>query len=658
MVQKATGAAIPLGAIRTNKAIGEFSDLPVFAEFCKKADLKIIQLLPVNDSGTDSSPYNALSAFALNPVYLTIEDMPECASSPEIAGRVKKLHSDYAALPRFPYLDIRREKTAILRLLYEEHQEEIAKSPELKRWMSQNEWIISYAVYMEYKRTHLDASWKEWPEDTKNITSAEILERWNDTKLRENHLFFAWVQFNADRQFKKAAEEVSAMGIILKGDIPIMMAEDSCDVWAHRNYFDHAMRAGAPPDMFNTAGQNWGFPTYKWDNLAKDDYSWWKERLKTAAQYYKAYRIDHILGFFRIWKTPEEEITAALGRPDPLSPITQKELLAAGFTEGRIHWLSEPHIPTQPVLDANYGDYLGTHGILHIVADRIGYEELWLFKSGIRGDRDILKADIPQRPKDVLLRYWLNRVLVKTGKDQFSAAWNCKDSTAWQNLTEAEKTALEALFKKKNKKMEKLWEEHARTILESLTKSAPMIPCAEDLGVDLECLPPVLKDLNILSLRVVRWAKDWEKPGNPFVPFEDYPELSVATTSVHDSSTLRGWWEKENGGRELLQNLNPGATEPMEYTPERARLILAEAATAKSALYICPIQDFLGLVNTYRAANPDDERVNIPGTVSASNWTYRLPVPVSVLLKDKKLISQIADIAAAHASAIHGKASE
>jgi 4-alpha-glucanotransferase len=666
-----TGTVAPLGALRTDRScgIGEYPDLETFADFCSASGLKIIQLLPVNDTGTESSPYSALSAFALHPAYIGIENLPEFQKSPGCADKLKKLKEKLEKLPRFSYKDARTEKLAILRGIYEDCADSIAADAAVTKWIAaRSPWIVLYSVFMELKRAHNDASWKEWPARERGLSVEQIIALWEDKNRQKDYLFYAWVQMRADEQFKKAADYAAKHGIVLKGDIPILMNEDSCDVWAHPEFFDRRMTAGAPPDMYIEAGQNWGFPVYNWDKLEKADFRWWKDRLVSASRYYKAIRLDHILGFFRIFKMSERDFGARLGYPDPCVPITGKELAALGFPPERIRWLSQPHVPTMPCLNANGGDYLGTHGILRTALDRIGEEELWLFKPEIAGEKDIAALDIPQGVKNVLLDYWHNRALLKIGTahdGEFMPIWTYEKTTAWNSLGEEEKTALRALIDKKNKKMEKLWEDRARTILGAIAGATEMTACAEDLGVNLKAVPKVLGELSILSLRVVRWARDWgktDKTGqtDPFVPFKKYPALSVTTTSVHDSSPSRVWWEGERGAdgeieyKGFVALYKPPAKiaadiEAGTYSPAVAKWFLEQAATSASAYCIHPIQDFLAMSETYRASGKEAvERINVPGTVNDFNWTYRLPVTVETLLADKAFIKEIAAIAKKH----------
>ena len=647
-----TGAAVPLGALKTEHSCGcgEYPDLMAFADFCAACSLELIQLLPVNDTGTDSSPYSALSAFALHPLYISIDRLPEFQENTEAARRFYELKQSQEPKPRFNYTELRRAKLEILRMIYEANAGRIADDKALNDWIRQNDWVAAYAVFMRFKALHNEASWKSWEAPLCTLSSDAVQAYWNDGALRKEHLFFAWMQLRAAEQFAEAAAYVRSRGIILKGDIPIMMNEDSCDAWANPQFFNDGMRAGAPPDGPNPDGQNWGFPVYNWKELAKDGYSWWKNRLVQAAQYYGAYRIDHVLGFFRIWQTPEREVSASMGRTEPDAPITAAELHEIGFTPERIHWLCEPHVPTREIEAVNNNDYLGTHGLLHTVMDRIGTEELWLFKKSIRGERDIYGTQLPEPVKKRLASFWRDRALRETGKNKYTVQWTYRDSTAWRSLSEQEKELLQALIDEKNAAKEKKWEKQARTLLAELTGAADMIACAEDLGANPESVPRVLSDLSILGLRVIRWTRSWGAQGQPYVPFDQYPPLSVTATSVHDSSTLRLWWltEQQDAKAFCRDFSTPDSIQPGVYTPQTAQYLLEQAADSHSAFCIHPIQDFLSLSARYSAQDPGQERVNIPGQVTPFNWTYRIPQPIETLCADDELTGAVKDIAVRH----------
>lgn len=651
-----TGTAIPVGALRSKKScgVGEFADLEPFARWCRAAELDLIQLLPVNDTGTESSPYSALSAFALHPIYIRLQDLPEAQG---FEKEIDALKERFDGLKRFDYRGIREGKLTLLWKMWKASKERWMASPVLESWIAANPWIVEYAVFMNIKHKNFDASWKEWTK-FRTPSHGEIQKKWEAPAAKEEHLFFAWVQMRLDEQFKAACDRCGELGVAVKGDIPIMMNEDSCDAWANPEFFRDDLRAGAPPDGPNPLGQNWGFPIYDWANLEETGYSWWKERLSHSARYYHAYRIDHILGFFRIWSIPYGERTGYLGWTTPHEPITARELSERGFSGDRLRWICEPHVPTRLAEAANNNDYLGTHGLLRRVMDRIGDEELWLFKSDIKREADIWAADLPEPVKAVLAEAWRDRLIQVTGRDDsgkvlYTPVWTYYQSTAWRSLSEAERKSLEALFSEKAEKNQVLWKRQAERLLGTLTKSADMLPCAEDLGSIPDSVPEVLANLGIYGLKVIRWERHWDRNGQPFRDIESYPAASVATTSVHDSSTLRGWWERENGAADFLAHRNPGNDGIPEervrawreaYGADTAAWLLSTLAKTSSRLLVLPFQDLLDLVNTYRTPDPDEERVNIPGSVSSFNWTWRLPAEIETFASDTQFIASVISV--------------
>jgi 4-alpha-glucanotransferase len=651
------GAAVPVGALRGEDGIGvgEFLDLIEFGKLCARMGVGLIQILPVNDTGYQSSPYFALTAFALNPLYLRISALKNARL---FGMKLKDMARKFSGMKRFSYEEMLRAKITLLKGIFAVHKEEIAADPELKKWIAANPWVKEYAVFRHLKELNDEKSWKEWPKYRK-VSARDIEALWNDKSFKGAPLFWAWVQEALDKQFSAAAKALSDMGISLKGDLPIMMNEDSHDVWAHPEFFDQNLSAGAPPDMYSPGGQNWGFPLYDWKALEKKNYSWWRERLKTAAKYYQAFRIDHVLGFFRVWGTSREDISAALGRFVPYEPIKKKELIDAGFDEARILWMSRPHIPTGELWadvrehwEGHFleDDVVEVDGIFQTALDRIGKEELWLFKKTVKGEKDIAAMKLRAIAKKYLMWAWENRLFLEYEKGCFSPVWKYKDSRAYESLSGEERRRVDALVERHRQASEKIWEEQGKKLLSVLAASSPMLPCAEDLGAVPECVPRVLAGLNILGLRVARWNRDWGKEGQPYIPFDAYPELSVCTTSVHDSSTLREWWDKEADQRQFAGFLGLPSL-PAVYNPGTARAILLKAAGAVSRLRVFQIQDLLHLSNKWYDPDPASERVNVPGTVNEFNWTYRLPAEIAEIAKDKELIAAVSELAAVVAAA-------
>ena len=304
-----TGVLVPVAALRSdeNLGVGEFADIPALAIWCQSVGVDLIQLLPVNDSGGESSPYSALSAFALHPIYLRITDLPEMellssSDQKSIYNTIAAIRDEHSRDPRIRYRKLLAAKLGVVRELFALVVVDEPNRAALNRFTTDNPWIRPYAAFKVQKALNEERSWKEWAK-YRDPTADDIETIWADRTLARELLFHVWLQSRLEEQFSAVAGEVADAGLVMKGDLPILMNEESADVWAHRDAFITRLRAGAPPDMFTHRGQNWDFPIYNWDRLAESGYQWWKDRLNQAAKFYAAYRIDHVLGFFRVWAT-------------------------------------------------------------------------------------------------------------------------------------------------------------------------------------------------------------------------------------------------------------------------------------------------------------------------------------------------------------------
>jgi len=647
------GAVVPVGALRSSKptAVGEFPDLADFALLCKKMKVGLIQLLPVNDTGYESSPYFSLTAFALHPLYLRIGDLPEAE---QFKDKIAAINKEFGGEARFPYQKVLQAKMELLREIYTAHESAIGEKAKaggsLAAWIEQNSWVKPYAAFRRLKEANGGKSWKDWTEH-RDVSAEDIAALWKNPQYRKEHLFWAWLQEALDVQFGAASKAIADLGITLEGDLPILMNDDSCDVWAHANIFIQELSAGAPPDMYSPDGQNWGFPLYNWAAQEQDNYAWWKLRLAVAGKYYQAYRIDHVLGFFRIWSSSHRDYSSVLGRYVPFTPITNGDLRKLGYDKGRVRWLSLPHIPTDELWNAlrsqkNLSEAdiaAAAKKVFSKALDRVGGEELWVFKRKIKGEKDIDALGLHPAIRPYLIGVWHNRLLLEYEKGKFFPTWYHRESRAYNTLSNDEKNSLEELIQKRTAKSEKIWETHGKKLLSVLAESSPMLPCAEDLGAVPNCVPKVLTRLKILGLRVVRWHRRWEQNDQPYIPFEEYPELSVCTAAVHDSSTIREWWEREADQKQLAQFIGASSF-PKTYNPETAKAILFKTATARSRFRVFQIQDLLHLSAKWYADDPTSERVNVPGTCNEFNWTYRLPASVGEIAKDRELVKTIAEL--------------
>jgi 4-alpha-glucanotransferase len=637
-----TGISIPVASLRTAAGcgVGEFPDLVPLGAWCRDTGLDLVQLLPVNDTGTNSSPYSALSAFALHPLYLNLDAVPGAARYADEIAVFKTAHAG----PRLSYAATRAFKLGIARRAYVDNAAVIAGDPDFAAWRAANPWVIPYAVFTALKKERGNSPWSSWGEMA-DALPARILAWW-DAHAAEC-LPSAWIQFHLERQLSGASEALRSMGVFLKGDLPILMSRESADVWSERDFFDLTGIAGAPPDMFSPDGQNWGFPVYDWESLGREDYRWWKERLRQAEKFFHAFRIDHVLGFFRIWRIPQGEVTGLLGRLSPSAGLSRADLEAAGFDKGRLRWLSVPHVSgpeIAAVLGADSERVAGTY------LRRIGAEDLYNPAPQYDSETAIRALDETPAVKTFLLSWHTNRALLQDGPDLFHPAWYLESKKAFVGLTVDEQGKLKELAALRRRASEEVWEANGRRLLSILQEATDMLVCAEDLGDVPRCVPHVLEGLGILGLRIVRWAREYEKtsPGQqaPFIPPSAYPLLSVCTPSVHDTSTIRGWWEEDAGERELFfrglgKRSGESAPCPPRMTPSLLARIMEHCAGARSLLCMFQAQDLLDLDEGLWAADPKWDRINVPGTVNEENWTWRLPLSLEELSGRKALGERI-----------------
>lgn len=636
-----TGVAVPIGALRSRAGcgVGEYPDLATLGAWAAGVGIEVIQLLPVNDTGTNSSPYSALSAFALHPLYLRLDAV---RGAERYAAEIAAWRRKTEALPRLDYPGTLAFKLSVLERVHRDRSAEIAADDEMKAWIADNPWVRPYAAFRVLERRQAGAAWETWGEAASDPEAA-VRTCWD--RQPEACRFHAWVQREAGAQLAAAARALERTGVRLKGDLPILMSGQSADVWHERRFFDAAMRAGAPPDMYSAHGQMWGFPVYDWNAMAGDGYAWWKARLARAARFFHAFRIDHVLGFFRIWQVPATEANGLLGWFDPAEACTRTDLAAAGFDDAAVRWLSVPHVRGDD-LSARLGPDAGR------VADRylrrIGAEDLFNLGDGLDREDAIRALDETGLIRETLYRWHADRVLLAAGGDRFFPAWHHERSQAFVALDEGRRRLLQQLFRDRRAASERTWERRGRDLLAMVRDASDMLVCAEDLGDVPDCVPRVLADLGILGLRIERWAREWKRPGSPFIDPASYPALTVCTPSVHDTSTLRGWWEEDRAERQAyFPLLGLDGPCPDRLTPEVHAAIVSRCLGARSRLCVFQLQELLDLDRELWTPDPRADRVNVPGTVADTNWTWRMPLAIESLAGRAGLAERLRALVAA-----------
>ncbi|MBN2385167.1 4-alpha-glucanotransferase [bacterium] len=626
---RAAGVAVPLSALRSERGfgIGEIPDLKQLIDWCTMTGLRIIQLLPINDTGSQTSPYSARSSLALNPVYLNLERLEGYST---IALKAKTLQIAFNASERCLYNEIRKTKLSLCREIFESHYQEIVASSRFQVFRRQNPWLDDYAHFCVLKGLFNDQWWRDWPKQARDAQPTFLSEI--STRYARDCLFHVFLQWQLDQQMSEVHRYAQAASVALKGDIPILISDDSVDVWLHEVFFDTSLHAGAPPDMFTDEGQNWGMPIYNWEALERDGFRWWIARLQHFEKYFDAVRIDHVLGFFRIWAVPATEKTARLGYFVKTQPLTRRILRNLGLSELNIDRLSEPTF-TKTRLDSIWAQLPPAQ--LKKLFCKAGPRDLYRFCPAIRGEQDFvpLCGDNTGLFKELSL-LWADRALLKRAPGQsFSFRWNFAEVTAFKALAPSVQKKIVRFLARYEQRQQKMWAQRAIQYLSMIMANTRVLVCAEDLGYVPPVVPPVLKQLGILSLKVDRWTKDYSKNPPPFISPSDYPVSSVCTPSTHDSSTLRGWWEEEMTETEhYYQTLGLPPPVPTYLTTEAAHTILKRNFEAQSVFTILLLQDFFSLTYDFRTWFPAAERINVPGTISPENWSWRMKMDLSVLL--------------------------
>ncbi len=322
------GIVVPLFALHTKHSSASFSDLLPLIDWCARVGFDIIQLLPLNDTGNEPSPYYACSSCALDPVYLSLHALPNAGDLSEIHGATRA--------------DIKQAKLTWLKRYFAKHW--LPKSAEIQAFKAKHTWLLPYARFKALKEANQNTAWTTWSDTTPNPDTVD---------------FHCFLQFLAFEQMGAVRDHATKNNVHLLGDVPILLNPDSADVWAEPELFDRTLSAGAPPDIYNPLGQNWGFPLFRWDVLRQQNYRWWKRRLDVAASLYHLYRIDHVVGFFRIWAI-EDGKAPSVGQFVPSDPTVW-------LSQGRE--LLEMMIRSSPLLPI--AEDLGTipKGVSHVLEE-------------------------------------------------------------------------------------------------------------------------------------------------------------------------------------------------------------------------------------------------------------------------------------------------
>ena len=340
---KGAGTVIPIFSLRSEGSfgVGDFGDLKLMIDWCAKTKQRVLQVLPINDTNItktwqDSYPYNSISIYALHPQYTDFRQLPEIKDQAKREA-FEILRKELNALQQIDYERMFTAKMDYLREIFAQEGSKMMKSAEFKQFFEQNKaWLVPYAAFCHYRDLYGTATFSEWPDHHELPEKEREAMSKSTTKLYKEVAFWYFVQFILDQQMHAAHQHARSQRVILKGDIPIGISRDGVEAWVEPKYFNLNGQAGAPPDPFSADGQNWGFPTYNWDEMLKDGCSWWVRRFRKMAEFFDAYRIDHVLGFFCIWEIPVPYKSGLMGQFSPALGMSKEEIEAYGvqFNDG------------------------------------------------------------------------------------------------------------------------------------------------------------------------------------------------------------------------------------------------------------------------------------------------------------------------------------
>ena len=653
---KIAGTLVPVFSLRSagSFGVGDFGDLKLMIDWVAETRQRLLQVLPINDTTsthtwTDSYPYSCISIFALHPQYCDLRQLPSLKDADK-AARLEALRLELNALPQIDYERVNDAKTEYLREMYAQEGRETLLTDEFGSFFSRtSHWLVPYAQYCHLRDRYGTcdfSAWEgheRWHECDRKALSRPGSEAWDEVA------FYYYVQFVLDRQMRAAHDYAKARGVVLKGDIPIGVNRNGCDVWHEPEYFNLDSQAGAPPDAFSVNGQNWGFPTYNWQRMIADGCKWWVRRFQNMSHYFDAYRIDHVLGFFRIWAIPTDCVHGLLGQFQPALAMSREEIEGYGlrFQE---ELFTTPFIADW-VIDRVFGERADEvratfldhahHDIYRLKPEFDTERKIEAWFDGKTEERDMwLRDGLYSLVSDVLF------VRDRANSNMYHPRITAQLNFMYEALCDNDKAAFNRLYNDYYyRRNSQFWYHEAMKKLPRLSQATRMLVCAEDLGMVPDCVPWVMEELRILSLELQSMPKD---SSVKFGILSRNPYRSVCTLSTHDMPTLRQWWDEDPSLTQEYYStmLYRGGAAPHPLPGWLARDIVARQLDSPSMLCVLSIQDWMAMDERLRLPDADAERINIPAN-PRHYWRYRMHVGIESLMVSKEFNDNIRELVSA-----------
>ena len=649
---KCAGTLVPVFSLRSRDSfgVGDFGDLKKMVDWVHHTHQRVLQVLPINDTTithtwTDSYPYSCISIFALHPMYVNLNALPQLADE-EKRNYYDLLQRELNALPQIDYERVNNAKIEYLRLLFEQEGKTMMADKAFKDFFDETKrWLVPYAKYCFLRDQYGTADFSQWPDHQTWDESERASLSTSRNKAYKDVAFYYFVQFILNQQMAEVHQYARSKGIILKGDIPIGVNRYGCDVWQEPRYFNLNGQAGAPPDDFSVNGQNWGFPTYNWNEMIADGCAWWVRRFSNMAKFFDAYRIDHVLGFFRIWEIPSDCVHGLLGQFSPALGMTREEIEAYG-----LHFQEElfttPFI-TDWVLDRIFGERAQEVREKYVEPK---YDGFYRMRPEYDTQRKLEKVFEGAEERDQWLRDGLYALIsdvlfVRDHQDpnKFHPRITVQFDFVYEALYDSDKFIFNRLYNDYYyRRNNQFWYREAMKKLPKLVQATRMLVCAEDLGMVPDCVAWVMNELRILSLELQSMPKD---PTTRFGHLSRNPYRSVCTIGSHDMPTLRQWWDEDWERTQEYYNtmLYRGDAAPHPLPGWLARDIVSRNLTSPSMLCIISIQDWMAIDENLRLADPNAERINIPANPK-HYWRYRMHVSIEDLMANNKFNDSLIEL--------------
>lgn len=644
--RKFAGSAIPVFSLRSEGScgVGDFGDLKTFVSWAADTAQHVVQILPINDtsitgSWTDSYPYNSISIYAFHPMYIDLRQLPALADA-QFASRFEEERARLNALSVVDYEAVNRLKQSYLKEVYRQEGENVLKSDEFNTFFADNRhWLQPYAAFSYLRDLYGTSDFHCW-EAYNKYDEEEIQQLCSPESDAYTFIgYYYYMQYLLHVQLFAVAEYARRKGVILKGDIPIGISRTSVESWVEPYYFNMNGQAGAPPDAFSVNGQNWGFPTYNWEVMEKDNYLWWRRRFAKMAEYFTAYRIDHILGFFRIWEIPTHSVHGLLGQFVPSLPMSADEIRSFGLNF-RPDFMLRPFI-SEYILNTVFGeqsDYVREtfvrplhHDLYEMRPEFDTQRKVEAFFEGKTDSESIwLKEKLYALISDVLF------VADRNNPELYHPRIAVQNDYIFKQLAEQEQEAFNHLYNHYYyQRHNEFWYHEAMKKLPVLTQSTPMLVCGEDLGMVPDCVSWVMNELQILSLEIQRMPK---AIGREFGCLNEYPFRSVCTIGTHDMPTLRGWWEEDAALTERFYHneLHHWGEVPKHAPGWLCKEIIEQHLQSPSMLCVLAWQDWTSIDESLRNPDVQAERINVPANPH-NYWQWRMHITLEELMQADEL---------------------